>query len=621
MKPVLIIDNGTHELKAGLKNGDPIVIENSIIRENNNYAMSGNKNSAKRNMFTHNMITNLEVFEITMDIILESLNVSGIEDLILTVPPLFPKSFKNQILEVLFETYNFRKVQLGIDSVYSASYNNFLQHEERLVVSSSNSETHVLRLSRDKIFKKYVLPFGAMESKSVLAKILKSRGVNRKVSLIDNFRISLNYKRECSEILENCKNKKLDKSYDVDKIFSEQKELEKKNNKYVNLGRKPGIGIGNKSNKSKKKELSDSSELSEEIISSSEFDNSSNSDGSNSDGNSNSSNSSNNINSSNSNNLKKKSRIEESESITEDTITEDTITDNIANNTIDNNTDTTNNNNDTTNTNITNNTVIDNNITNNITTNDNSNKKNILYYGAIYREKTKIANFLKSLHKKSEDLLEIYAKRKDPLKYITGLKERFYYLKSQIQRQEILKRKVGDPKSFENHVKSKMDENEPLTHQEAKMKRKIEFLDIDFFIEAEEAMNKILEIEPDFNTVSFSTLGYLSGANMGLNLVNIDLIRVTECLFTPSIFSYKEKGLTEIFAEDPNQNIFLTGGFTKLNNFKERVEIEMRKNIYINKSINVVCAEDPILDSFKGADFLDCFPIIQRFQYEEGYFK
>ncbi|KAI9891034.1 MAG: Nuclear actin-protein involved in chromatin remodeling [Vezdaea aestivalis] len=96
--------------------------------------------------------------------------------------------------------------------------------------------------------------------------------------------------------------------------------------------------------------------------------------------------------------------------------------------------------------------------------------------------------------------------------------------------------------------------------------------------------------------------------------LNVERIRVAEVAFRPSIAGVDQAGLVEIAAdvlgqrvqgEDARErmakDIFLTGGFSGLKGFEERVKMELRKELPVELDLRVRRAKDVVLDAWKGA--------------------
>ena len=99
--------------------------------------------------------------------------------------------------------------------------------------------------------------------------------------------------------------------------------------------------------------------------------------------------------------------------------------------------------------------------------------------------------------------------------------------------------------------------------------------------------------------------------------LNIERIRVPEIFFEPHIAGLDQAGICEILSDlllrrlDGNfspggqsyslvQDVFLTGGGTKLVNFRERITNDFRSFLPVGTPLNVRSAKDPELDAWKG---------------------
>lgn len=89
-------------------------------------------------------------------------------------------------------------------------------------------------------------------------------------------------------------------------------------------------------------------------------------------------------------------------------------------------------------------------------------------------------------------------------------------------------------------------------------------------------------------------------------------MRCAEVLFQPSIIGCGQGGITDTVefilkkysietASDLAENVFLTGGPTKLPGFKQRVFRELKEMRPLNSNINVDLANSPLVDSWFGA--------------------
>ncbi|ORX94082.1 actin-like ATPase domain-containing protein [Basidiobolus meristosporus CBS 931.73] len=94
--------------------------------------------------------------------------------------------------------------------------------------------------------------------------------------------------------------------------------------------------------------------------------------------------------------------------------------------------------------------------------------------------------------------------------------------------------------------------------------------------------------------------------------LNVERIRVPEVLFQPTIIGLDQAGLVETindtlhrFNADQRSNmvksIFLTGGYTLTPNLSLRLHSSMKAILPAGTPINIHCAQDPLLDAWKGA--------------------
>lgn len=92
----------------------------------------------------------------------------------------------------------------------------------------------------------------------------------------------------------------------------------------------------------------------------------------------------------------------------------------------------------------------------------------------------------------------------------------------------------------------------------------------------------------------------------------IERMRCTEVLFQPSIIGCGQGGIIDTVefilkkydaktSNDLAENVFLTGGPTKLPGFEQRVYRELRELRPLETNINIELSNSPLLDSWFGA--------------------
>lgn len=135
--------------------------------------------------------------------------------------------------------------------------------------------------------------------------------------------------------------------------------------------------------------------------------------------------------------------------------------------------------------------------------------------------------------------------------------------------------------------------------------------------DSEEEQEKISELEDilrfyDPTFVSSNTYEEQNPKEAHQLHFGIERMRCTEVLFQPSIIGCGQGGITDTIefilkkynaqtANDMAENIFLTGGPTKLPNFKERIYRELREMRPLESNINIKLSDSPILDAWFGA--------------------
>jgi len=97
--------------------------------------------------------------------------------------------------------------------------------------------------------------------------------------------------------------------------------------------------------------------------------------------------------------------------------------------------------------------------------------------------------------------------------------------------------------------------------------------------------------------------------------LSLERFSVPEILFHPSDIGIDEMGISEAIVEAINQcpvsmrphlynNIVVTGGSSKFQNFKERVLRDVRANAPDEFSVNVYRPEDPVMEAWRGGSVL-----------------
>ncbi|KAG0441401.1 hypothetical protein DMUE_1082 [Dictyocoela muelleri] len=820
---MLIIDNGTYELKAGLKdennkNSNPLKnnilkFRNAIYKLKDFISFDPIPNSTYRYMFHGNWIVNTETLKLTIQKILNMLNSdirsiknknlkttlklvlnkkpskikkslelklkinqsqnknvidkkkyfdinndyninndfkinndfninnniidnkkkNSMDELILTVPLNLPDIIKREILIICFDHLNFRKVQLGVDSVYSYLYhtnrinknnsenlknnsenlknnsenlknnsenlkknsedlknnsedlknkicinddaeegcakkneivNNkesvdkdemkiiedikeHIQKEENImkgidvIISLSHSELNVIILNPEKIIENYSLEIGADLVLKYANSLLRSRKVSKKSELkITDFKVALDYDSSVLKCFEKLYSEK------VNEIKNEYREIKDFN---INFN-KDDKKNNNKNDGDKNHDIDNNND------------------------------------------------DQNNANIDEDVKNNDDINNNFDNDDI--------NNNSVNDNEIQNSRVKDDAIQNIETPLRENNKKNIIYHSKLYRSKQKIKKLIERIRNTIEENENLVEKIKDPEKYKLKIYQKFYRLKRKLKMRDILKRKLNDKKSIEYgifykaglgaslnpeeqniyeeilnvidsernndlNVKSKdkvlnsksilnnnsesilnndsnrmlnnnsknnvfydsknnsYDNSINISDNNSKELYKKDFkpkigsfyvddysvdnFSYDFIDREYEKMIAILsEIDPDFIPYEITAIDVLNTPYLN----EIDIFRITEAIFEPSIIGMSGVGLLEIFDEIKKFNIekfFVTGGFSNLKNFRERVKKEISSRFPDN--VKIIFSDCTSFDTFYGACFSNYFPVYEKDEY------
>ena len=136
--------------------------------------------------------------------------------------------------------------------------------------------------------------------------------------------------------------------------------------------------------------------------------------------------------------------------------------------------------------------------------------------------------------------------------------------------------------------------------------------------EEEEDYNRLHDIENQINEIDknyFSNVQqyqYNFYQENNYFILGVDQFRCAELLFKPYIIGVEQAGIIEIISQiiknmnndikkNLAENIFITGGNTCYPFLKERIYHDMKRNLPVNTDINILRAENPVLDAWKGA--------------------
>lgn len=249
-------------------------------------------------------------------------------------------------------------------------------------------------------------------------------------------------------------------------------------------------------------------------------------------------------------------------------------------------------------------------------------KQKILYHSTLYRLKMRVEKVLKSVSGCIAQTEEEEEKMRDLEGFVERKKSEFQSLKRELEMRSKLRKDVKNRKTYEFQIRFKEGE---LSADEQALAERIRSAEDpeqeDRILGAlQEITTKIRELDPLFEPYSADTVDLLNGHFIGRMNVNVDLLRIPEILFSPSIIGLDQMGLSEIM-EDVSRKyevrkVFLTGGFSQIAGIAERIEREMTSMSLVGP-VEVARARDPVLDAFRGAGFSAMFPTYTRAQFEE----
>ncbi|CDS05618.1 hypothetical protein LRAMOSA08146 [Lichtheimia ramosa] len=161
----LVIDNGSYQCRAGwATQSNPALIFDSVVsrykdrKANVNmlavgmdaYADPAGRSNA-RSPFDGNVVCDFDRMETMLDYIFTTLGIttdSINHPIVMTEPVCVPQLSRKQMSELLFEAYNVPSVMYGIDSLFSFYANGGMRDtggdEADLVVSAGHSNTHII---------------------------------------------------------------------------------------------------------------------------------------------------------------------------------------------------------------------------------------------------------------------------------------------------------------------------------------------------------------------------------------------------------------------------------------------------------------------------------------------
>lgn len=511
----IVIDNGTHVCKAGYAGKDPqMCFRNVLYRYKTESSIENFQGASTKTMFDRDVVVNFEILENVIDEILRYLKPPKLTNLIFMEKICSPTHVS--LLKFLFEVYRFEKIQVGVDSCYSYTYN--LSGEDCMIIDMSHSAVTCIVIKGKGIVDAYKINFGGNAAGEYISSLMSSKfSDNRRnyKGLVPYLRCAANYDREAVEIFEMIKRGDYSKSYFLDEEFKGRTEdfADKKQKRCTtptqSFTPEVDVGLINTAD----------SELDPEGI--------------------------------------KEKR-----------------------------------------------------------------KQKILYHSALYRLKARIEKCLERIKRCITLTEEEYEKLENLDKFIEKKKTEFQELKRELEMRSKLRRDVKNRKTYEFQIKFKEGELTPDERLLVEKIRDAEDLGREdkMLDDLENLMSRIKELDPYFEPYTADTVDILSGHSIGRLSVNVELLKIAEILFSPSIVGLDQMGLSEIMEDVSKKHcvnkVFLTGGFSQIEGIEKRIRDEMTSMSFVGE-IEVVRAEDPVNDPFRGAEFSSMFPVYTLEQFDK----
>lgn len=155
----IVLDNGTFELKAGYQGDLAMIVKNRLYRNKEKISLEPFPSSSLKSMFDGDVVVNFDVLEQTMDLVLDYLSPTSLQNLIFTATPSSPTEL--DLVHFLFETYAFEKVQIGYDFVYV--YHKYFGDKDCVIVDFKYSSVIVCVIKDRKVLDIYKINFGGKD--------------------------------------------------------------------------------------------------------------------------------------------------------------------------------------------------------------------------------------------------------------------------------------------------------------------------------------------------------------------------------------------------------------------------------------------------------------------------
>lgn len=612
---MFIIDNGTYECKTNIKKTKK-KFHNRIYKTGQIISNTPIPNSTLRYMFDGDWITNTDTLKMTLEHILK--DYKKINNLIFTIKPNLPSICKKEILIILFEYFKIDFVQLGYDYIYSylSCVNNYNLPNNlyNLIISISYSGIHLSVIGNKEIIETFKLNLGSHNILKIGHKLLKLRKINTKEKLnIKKFKVALDYDKDCLNVFKKYYYK-INNSINIKKInnsINDNKREEIKNegkseDEIENKGKSEDREDLESETGEYESEVEDLKNEDEGLLNEDEG-----------------------LKNEDERLLDEDEELKNEDGVNEEDGLNEALEDKNESN------------------NVEDQSLIT--VDEDAKQKKEEKRKKLIYYSSLYRSKQKIKLLIEKIKiKLNENEIKI-EKTKNPEKYLKKIKIKIIEIKKKLKKMKSLKLKLRDKKSQEYGVLYKYSSGHELLDFELEIYNDILELDNEeYFIKEFEILKiELMQIDYqfliDFNLLDFNVMDYFYGNheeninnehfnqnnnfikhnenlylknNIDCNILNeIDIFRITESIFEPSIINLKQMGIIEIFENIKKYEIskvFITGGFSKLKNLIERIKLEFEK-IY-KKEVEYLISND-VFNSVNFESFTDYFPVFSRDEY------
>lgn len=564
-----MIDNGSSECRAGYRGNMVLRFPNKFYKLKDHISFECVNGYAEKPMFDNDVITNFENMEIIFDRVFSKIKLQEPNGLILTERPFTPNFSRKRTLETVFELYRFKKLQLGIDAVYSMHQNRVCG--PAVVISLSHLSTDVIFIEEE-IKQVFRLGFGAKQCKKYIAMTLCNKYPRLKATdevvdeMLLNLRACEDYDRECLDILEH--SRKGDFVDDYVPSFLQDNCTEEGAD--ARGDQHAGAVLSGDGGRHRDVRADDRSAVRLEGAGTAE-------------------------------DRGGRERADTHEEVGRDSRSQGRAAagpqhgDGECGEASEAND------------------VPGRHDAGAAEGRDDERRDRIAYFSLVYRLKQRIAKELGRLSRRISAGMDCHEIKTDFHGYLERMKSKLHMLKRDLKQRENILREVKNKKSVFARIKRKSAEA-VLSRDEEDVLSRIQWA------EDEETHTRILQDiractsiirqhEPDFEPFEVPTSKVLQG-------LAIERRKIPEIIFEPSIINLNGVGLSEILEIQRAGNIFITGGFSQVAGLDARIRFEAQ-SLVGGGALSVQRARDPVHDAFFGAHFSPYFPVFTLGDYEE----